>query len=313
MKAAVVSALGQPPAYQDFAEPAARAGAELIAVSASALSQLARGRAMGRHYSSDDRVPFVAGVDGVGRRADGSRVYFLMPNAPYGGFAERTLAPVGQCVPLPDGLDEITAAALANPGMSSSAAFGRARLVAGETVLVNGATGVSGRLAVQIAKRLGAKKVIATGRNLAVLATLGADATIPLVADAQEQERRFREVFAEGVDVVADYLWGASAEALLTAVAKQRVSRPLRFVQIGSMSGGEIKLPSAVLRSTPIELMGSGLGSVSHESLKASIAQVFRMAATEGLEIKTRVLPLSEFAAAWALDDSTARTVLTMS
>jgi len=313
MKAAVVSGLGQAPLYGDFPDPAAAEGANLISVTASAISHLARGRASGAHYSAENQFPFVAGIDGVGRLADGARVYFLLPKAPNGAFAERTLVSREQCLPLPDSLDDVTAAALANPGMSSAAAFRRGRLVAGEIVLVNGATGSSGRLAVQIAKRLGAKKVIATGRNIAALATLGADATIPLVADPEAQQRSFRDAFAAGgVDVVVDYLWGASAEGLLTVAAKVGASRPLRFVQVGSMSGGEIKLPSALLRSAPIELMGSGLGSVSNEGLKASIAEVFRLAATGGLTIATRTLPLSEFAAAWALDDSAARTVVTI-
>jgi len=315
MKAAVVSALGHPPLVQEFPDPAAAEGAALITVRASAISQLARGRAAGSHYSSENLFPFVAGVDGVGRLADGARVYFMLPKPPYGGFGERTLVVSEQCLPLPDGLDDLTAAAIANPGMSSSAAFRRARLAAGETVLINGATGVSGRLAVQIAKRLGAKKVFATGRDraaLEVVQTLGADVTLPLVADAAEQERAFRDAFSEGIDVVVDYLWGASAESLLTSAAKVAADRPLRFVQVGSTSGGEIKLPGAVLRSTPIELMGSGLGSVSFEGLKASIAAVFQMAASGGLTIQTRRYPFAEFAAAWAEKDSAARIVVAM-
>ena len=94
------------------------------------------------------------------------RVYFVLPRAPYGSMAEQAVVPSAHCVPLPDELDDVTAAAIANPGMSSWAAYTeRARLKAGETVLVNGATGTAGRLAVQIAKYLGARKVIATGRN----------------------------------------------------------------------------------------------------------------------------------------------------
>ena len=312
MKAAVVLGLGQSPAYADFPDPEPAEGAHLISVTASAITPLARSRAAGAHYSSENTFHFVAGMDGVGRLADGSRVYFLLPKPPDGGFAERTLAPSAQCQPLPDGLDDVTAEALANPGMSSSAAFARAGLGTGETVLVNGATGAAGRLAVQIAKRLGAKKVIATGRNLALLEALGADATIPLVADSEAQETLFRDAFADGVDVVVDYLWGRSAEGLLAAASKVGARRRLRFVQVGSASGGEINLPSAVLRSIPIELMGSGLGSVPYERLMASLAEVFRMAESGGLSLATRTLPLSDFAAAWALDDSATRTVLTM-
>ena len=118
----------------------------------------------------------------------------------------------GQCLALPDDLDDVTAAAIANPGMSSWAAYTeRANLKAGETVLVNGATGAAGRLAVQIAKHLGARKVIATARNadaLKSVAALGADVTIPLVEDGSALQSAFEEQFAAGVDVVIDYLWG---------------------------------------------------------------------------------------------------------
>ena len=184
----------------------------------------------------------MAGFDGVGRLDDGRRVYFALPRAPYGSMGEWTVASSAHCVALPDGLDDVTAAAIANPGMSSWAAYKeRAMLSAGETVLVNGATGTAGRLAVQIAKHLGAAKVIATARNLEALksvAALGADVTIPLVEDAAALENVFKEQFAAGVDVVIDYLWGPSAERLLTAAAKAgKDAVPIRFVQVGAVSG----------------------------------------------------------------------------
>ena len=142
----------------------------------------------------------------------GRRVYFVLPRAPHGSMAEQTVAPLAQCLPLPDGLDDVTAAAIANPGMSSWAAYTeRAKLKAGETVLVNGATGTAGRLAVQIARHLGAKKVIATARSAEALqsvANLGADVTIHLIDDGVALESRFKEQFAAGIDVVIDYLWG---------------------------------------------------------------------------------------------------------
>ena len=224
MKAAIVRSAGETPVFADFPAPSPRDGEKLVSVSAAALSQLARGRASGRHYSAGGDFPFVAGVDGVGRLEDGSRVYFLLPRAPHGAFAETTV--VERCLPVPDDLDDVTAAAIANPGMSSWAAFvERAALQPGETVLVNGATGTSGRLAVQIAKLLGAKKVIATGRNpqaLAELAALGADQTISLGADDAALAEQFRAAFAGRIDVVIDYLWGRSAELILGAAALGR-------------------------------------------------------------------------------------------
>lgn len=183
MKAAIITAAGQVPVYDEFNEPVATEGQELIAVSASALSQFSKSRSSGSHYSSSGSFPSVAGADGVGRSAAGRRVYFALPEAPYGALAEKTLVRSKQCIAVPDSLDDATAAALANPGMSAWAALvERAHLQSGETVLVNGATGTAGRIAVQLAKYLGAGKVIGTGRNeseLAELLSLGADAVIP--------------------------------------------------------------------------------------------------------------------------------------
>jgi len=217
MKAAIVLQPGSTPVFGDFKEPDQSGGESRIAVSAAALSPVVKSRAAGAHYSSSGDFPFVVGIDGVGRLDDGRRVYFILPKAPYGSMAESAVAPSSQCVTLPDGLDDITAAAIANPGLSSWAAFKeRARLAPGETVLVNGATGTSGRLAVQIAKYLGAKKVIATGRNAAALQSLkalGADETILLVEPAEELDHAFKECFAGGVDVVLDYLWGKAPSA----------------------------------------------------------------------------------------------------
>jgi NADPH:quinone reductase-like Zn-dependent oxidoreductase len=317
MKAAIVHQPGQTPVYGDFADPLPSAGENRVTVTAAALSHVVRSRASGVHYSSSGRFPFVVGIDGAGRLDDGRRVYFVLPKAPYGSMAEQTVVPSAQCLPLPDGLDEVTAAAIGNPGVSSWAAYTeRAGLKKGETVLVNGATGAAGRLAVQIAKYLGAKKVIATGRNgdaLHEVATLGADVTIPLVADETALEERFKEQFSQGVDVVIDYLWGVSAERLLIAGAKAGADAvPIRFVQIGSMSGAEIKLPSAVLRSSAIELKGSGLGSVPRDRFVNAIRGLLQATVSGGFKIAAKPVPLSNVREAWAHDDGARRTVFTM-
>ncbi len=317
MKAAIVQAPGRTPVYADFPAPVRGEGERLVKVTAAALTQLARGRASGAHYSSSGAYPFVAGVDGVGRLEDGARVYFLLPRAPYGAFAEEAVIGGGQCLPVPDDLDDVTAAAIANPGMSSWAALvDRARLAPGETVLVNGATGTAGRLAVQIARRLGAKRVIATGRNpeaLASLAAIGADATIALSADDAALEWSFRGVFADGIDVVLDYLWGRSAELLLTGAAKAgpRASE-IRFVQIGSAAGGQIALHADILRSTPIELMGSGLGSVPGPRLLAAIGAVLAAAKPAGLRVATRTVALARVENAWSEAEDARRVVFVL-
>ena len=314
MKAAVVLGAGQTPAYREFREP--EADGARIAVTAAAMSPVVKSRASGTHYSSGDQFPFVVGIDGVGRRADGSRVYFALPKAPFGSMAEVATVRSSQCVALPDGLDDVTAAAIANPGMSSWAAYvERAKLVAGETVLVNGATGTAGRLAVQIARYLGAKTVIATGRSpeaLRGIAALGADVIIPL-GDAAAMDAAFEEQCASGVDVVIDYLWGASAEALLTAATRAgRESVPIRFVQVGASSGADIRLPSAVLRSSAISLMGSGIGSIPLDRLLHAAGAVLQAAGPGGFTIATKAVRLADVEAAWPLDDSKRRTVFTI-
>src|ERR1700677_4314891 len=230
MKAVVVNGPGQKPQYTNFSEPVAEEGEELISVRASALSQLTKSRASGSHYSSDGHFPAVAGTDGVGRTTGGQRVYFVLPEAPFGTLAEKSLVKAQHCIPLPDDLDDIIAAAIANPGMSAWAAMmERAHLKTGETVLVNGATGTAGRLAVQVAKYLGASKVIAAGRNedeLEEVRALGADVTIPFTLGtlhpfgAKRYEEALMREFANGIDVVVDYLWGESARTIIAAIAK---------------------------------------------------------------------------------------------
>ncbi|HEV8071027.1 MAG TPA: zinc-binding alcohol dehydrogenase family protein [Planctomycetaceae bacterium] len=317
MRAAVVSGPGRTPAYGHFAEPVAVSGEQRIRVTAAALSPLVKSRATGGHYSSSAEFPFIVGVDGVGRLDDGRRVYFVLPREPFGSMAEQSIVSSAQCLPLPDGLDDVTAAAIANPGMSSWAAcVERARLKVGETVLINGATGAAGRLAVQIARHLGAKKVIATGRNIDSLrsvAALGAHVTIPLVENETLLENAFKEQFVQGVDVVLDYLWGKSAICLLKAGAKAGPdSVPIRFVQIGSASGADLMLPSAVLRSSAIELMGSGIGSVPRDRLVEAIGHVLQATVSGGFKIATQPVPLSDVGKVWSEDQGARRVVFTM-
>jgi NADPH:quinone reductase-like Zn-dependent oxidoreductase len=302
MKAAIALKPGDLPVYDDFDEPVAGPGEVVVHITASALSQLTRGRAAGHHYSATEHYPFVVGVDGVGRLADGRRVYFLLPRAPFGAMADRTVVADGQWLQLPEDLEDSTAAVLANPGMSSWAALTqRAKLIEGETVLINGATGVAGKLAVWIARHLGAARVIVTGRNEAVLRTVGADAEVPLGEDREAFEAALHGHFAGGVHVVLDYLWGASASSILAAAAKVNPSGlPLRFVQVGSAAGGELALPASVLRSSAIEIMGSGLGSISVHRFIGAIDGVLHAAAKAGLSLDYRAVPLSDVSTTWA-------------
>jgi NADPH:quinone reductase-like Zn-dependent oxidoreductase len=304
MKAAIVEQVGHPPIYGDFADPVAQPGEVIVTVTASALSPLARGRASGTHYSATGTLPFVVGVDGVGRLNDGRRIYFLLPRAPFGAMAERTVVADGQWVPLPDDLDDVTTAVIANPGMSSWAALTeRAGLRRGETVLINGATGAAGMLAVKVARHLGAARVIATGRNEAVLNSLGADATVLLGSDGVAFEAAIEKHFANGIDIVLDYLWGPSARSILIAGAKVAPAGvPIRFVQIGSAGGAEIAMPAAALRSSSIEMKGSGLGSVGLPRLVAAINGVFQAASTANFSLDCQSVPLTDVSTTWNAD-----------
>ena len=311
MKAAVVTAAGKTPVYGDFPTTVAKAEQELVSVRASALSQFSKSRASGSHYSSGGGFPLVAGSDGVGVTQDGRRVYFVLPEAPFGALAEFCPVSANRCVKLPDALDDITAAAIANPGMSAWAALvERAHLVSGETVLVNGATGTAGRLAVQLAKHLGAGKVIATARNaeeLEEVKKLGADIVIPFTlgnlhpSGAKDYENALKHVFASGIDVGIDYLWGESAKTVIVAIAKAvEDAKPVRFVHVGGASREEnIDLPGAALRSSAIMLMGSGLKSLRMSVLLESIRRVFEAVQPAGLKIATKVVPLSQVEEVW--------------
>lgn len=323
MKAAIVTAAGKTPVYGDFDKPIPQDGEELISVHAAALSNLTKGRASGAHYSSAGSYPAIAGTDGVGLTQDGRRVYFAMPEAPFGSMAEFCPIQSRCCVEIPASLDDITAAAIANPGMSAWAALvERAHLIAGETVLVNGATGTAGRIAVQLAKHLGAAKVIATGRNvteLEELKQLGADTAIPFALGAEhpsgagEYEQALKETFSTGIDIVIDYLWGESAKTTLIALAKTVEEKPVRFVHVGSAGGqANIELPGSLLRSAAITLMGSGIGSVSRKNLVQSIRNVFEAVEPAQLKIATQVVPLSQVEEVWEKATGKPRVVFTI-
>lgn len=315
MNAAVVKGAGQTPSHGSFEKPVAADGEHLVAVGAAAISPLTRMRAAGSHYSATGGFPLVAGADGVGRLEDGRRVYFLIPRAPFGAMADVTVVSSRGFVEIPDGFDDATAAAMANPGMSSWAALTRrAKMAKGQSVLINGATGSSGQMAVQIARHFGASKIIATGRSttgLEAVAALGVDVTISLADDDATIEQALQEQFARGVDIVLDYLWGKSAElTLASAVKALPPASPVRFVQIGAISGANITLPGALLRSSAIEIMGSGLGSVNPKELMTVCAEMFAAAPSAGFKIDSVDVPLSQVEQAWTGDYGHRRVVV---
>ncbi len=319
MNAAVIEAFGRPPRYANFSDPEPTDGAVPVRVHAAALSNLVKGQASGAHYSSGGGLPLVPGYDGVGTLPDGARVYFFGPPAPYGAMAEWSLAEPSRTIPVPDAVDDVTAAALGNPGLASwGAMIGRARFQRGESVLINGATGVAGQQAIQVAKYLGAKRVVASGREEAMLeklCALGADEMIWLRQSPEALTGEFRKALV-GIDVVLDYIWGPSAECILTAAqghgAPEGEPR-IRYVQIGSIGGDPIALRGQWLRSSGVELMGSGLGSLPAAAIVEALRVMFAAAATSTLRIDTEAVPLRGVESAWTrTPPSGQRTVFTM-
>jgi NADPH2:quinone reductase len=306
MNAAIVHSFEVPPRYGSFAEPDCADGEVIVNVRAAGLHPLVRALARGTHYGSSGSLPFIPGVDGAGQLRDGTRVFFMLPRSPFGSFAERSVAARATCLPLPEGVDDATAAASANPAMSSWVALKvRAQFAAGESVLILGATGSAGQLAIQIAKRLGARRVIAVGRDPQEdrLKELGADAVVRLNQDRAELASAFRREWAEaGVDVVLDYLWGQPAEILLEAIAQkglQHAASRIRYVQIGSAAGDPISLPGATLRSSRLELLGSGFGSASMPEILQAISEFFQESARKPFQTSIETAPLREVEAIW--------------
>jgi NADPH2:quinone reductase len=302
MQAAVVNVLGEAPKYQSFPDPEVQPGEVLIKVRAAGLHQVVKSIASGAHYSSGGGLPAVPGVDAVGVLADGRRVYFGGARRPWGTMAELAAAPLAWCVPLPDGLDDVHAAAIANPGMSAWVSMQRAELVQGETVLILGATGVAGQLAIQTARIMGAKRVIAAGRNVAALSGSDVDAVIGLAEPEEAIAEALAKEVASGIDVVIDYVWGRPAELTLDALAKgfkASATHATRFIQVGSMAGRNINLPAEVLRSVDLTLKGSGFGSASLATIFAAIPTLFDQAAAGKLTIDVEPVPLADVEAAW--------------
>lgn len=318
MRAAVVDKLGEAPRCGSFAEPDLQAGETLVHVSAAALKQLERAIVAGRHYSSPKVLPIVPGLDGVGTRDDGTRVYFMAQRRPFGAMAER--APASFTVAVPDGLDDVTVAAVVNPALAAWLPLTtRGRLARGETVMVLGATGAAGRMAVTMARHLGAGRVVACGRRAEVLAALGADATIELGQPEDQLAAAFAAEADRGVGVIVDYIWGRPAELLIGALTRGDVhsadpGADIRYVSVGAMAGADIRMPSAALRGSRLELIGSGTGNFPDDAgMRDAITQVFALARASALPIETRHYPLEAVETAWLADNpADVRPVVTM-
>jgi NADPH:quinone reductase-like Zn-dependent oxidoreductase len=315
MQAAVVNTRGQAPKYQSFADPQPQDGEALVHVRAAGLHPIVKGLASGTHYASSGEGPAVPGLDGVGVLDDGRRVFFVFVRKPWGTMAELAAAPVAKFIPVPDGLDDVTAAAIANPGMSAWMTLKeRAHVAAGETVLIMGATGVAGQLAIQVARRLGARRVIAAGRNVDVLAGADVDAVIALGQPEDAIREALAAEAARGIDVIVDYLWGRPTELVLEALAKgfkAEATHRTRLVEVGSSAGPTITLPGATLRSVDLTLLGSGFGAARLGSILAAIPTLFDLAAKGDLSIAVEPVPLAQVEEAWNRVEKGRRIVFT--
>ena len=314
MKAAVIHAAGSVPVYENFPDPVPQGDHEqLIRVTAASIKNLDKARASGTHYDKHKTFPAVVGVDGVGVLENGTRVY---ASGYTGMMAEKALVTAGRYFPLPDNVDDATAAALPNPGISAWFSLEyRGKVQPGETVFILGATGVTGKQAIQLAKYFGAGKVIAAGRNQKVLESLyalGADEVISLSQNDADLKKTLQYAHATTpFDVVIDYTWGHPAEILLEALSGSDLhatGHRTRYVSVGEMAGPTIQLKSGILRSTPIEMYGVGGGSIPKEEIMRSMTVVlpklFQLAAEGKLRIDTEVLPLADVTAAWERGDS---------
>jgi NADPH:quinone reductase-like Zn-dependent oxidoreductase len=258
----------------------------------------------------------VPGIDGVGRREDGEIVYFVADDDLVGPMATRTVIDTRRSILLPKGTDLAKIAAAMNPAMSAWVALRRrVPIEAGQSVLVLGATGNAGQMAIQVAKRLGAGRVVGAGRDqtrLALLPGLGADATVPLTPDSDATSAALAEAASE-VDLVIDYLWGEPATEAMIALLRARTdrSRALNWIQIGSMAGPTIELPSVALRSANFRLQGNGQGAVSTEAYLAELPSLIEEIDNGGIGVTARTAPLADVETVWTAPEAPGvRTVL---
>lgn len=313
MKAAIIYPQTGLPQYADMPEPIAQSTDQLLlTVRAAAIKHLDRSQAKGTHYSNsgpETQPARIIGGDAVGTLPDGTRVFAMGST---GTLAQRALIDPRRMVKLPAGLADDVAAALPNAIIGAGMALRfRAALQPGETVLINGATGVTGRVAVQLAKLYGAGRVIATGRNpesLQALRALGADEVISLQQADDELVAQLQALHAATpIDIIIDHLWGTSAELLLRALrGTGSFTHRVRFVSVGTMAGDDVRLSGATLRSVDLQLSGSGLGSWSREQVGLLFSEILpealQWAADGRLHIETVTINLSDIERVWDLE-----------
>lgn len=302
MKAAVVRAFDAPPRYEDFKLPPPSGADDVVVdVVAVGLHPRVRSGASGSHYADEHVLPMIPGIDAVGRLPDGQLVYCVVHDTPFGTMAEKVIADRRRCVPLSDGIDASVVAAAMNPGMSSWIALKlRAPIDKGQSVFVLGATGNAGRMAIQIAKLLGAGRVVGAGRDVSRLESAGADEVVSLDGEREVVAAAIGNAAAE-VDIVIDYLWGQpAADAMMSMLAvRQDRSKLLNWIQIGSVAGPTITLPSVALRSANLRVLGSGQGSVSTQAIVAELPRLADETLAGRIPVDVLRVPLANVEQTW--------------
>ena len=316
MAAAVLYQHGVPPEHRRHPVPRRGAGQALVRVTAAPISPLDLLCATGRSYFGPPRLPYIPGVQGVGRVveaeafAPGQRVWFSCDagmKAGDGSMAAYCVVEETALLALPDGVDDDLVAAL---GLSAIAAWmsltWRGKLQPGEQVLVLGASGAVGQVAVQAARLLGAGRVIAASRDQAALAralTRGADATVDLTGDdVDDIHRRIMAACDGPLHLVIDPVWGLPAEAAARALGYEG-----RLVNFGSASGPTARFDSATIRSRMHNIIGYTNNALTPEQKAEALSAVLAHAAAGSCTVDHETMPLERAGEAWELQAAMAR------
>ncbi len=319
MKAAVLHHFGDVPRYEDFPDPTPGENETLVAVKAVPLENVDKFIAAGKHYAARQflpSLPAIVGFDGIGMREDGTLIGFGGIKPPYGALAEKVA--IQYAIPIPDGVDAVTAASIPSSALTALFALKwAAKMQAGETVLINGATGFAGKLAVQIARMLGAGRIVGSGRDTAALQAirdLGADAVIDLKQSDDQIRDAFKSAAGEnGYQVILDFLWGHPTELLLKALVPDKLAfarGSIRLVQAGEMAGPNISLPADTLRTSGLRIMGGGDG-LTPEAIGEGSQQVWDWIKAGKLHAEVEAVPLKDIESAWTRDLHGKRLVVT--
>jgi NADPH:quinone reductase-like Zn-dependent oxidoreductase len=298
MRAAILRAHGALPEPGEFDEPDATQGTEQLDVLAAGMNPVDVRIASGEMPNERHEPPYVAGKEGIGRRGDGSVVYFDTCVEPYGAFAERTLIANGSGFAVPDGLDPALAVCFGVAGLAAWLPLEwRGGLEPGETVLIMAASGVVGQIAVQAAKLLGAGRVVAAARSeegLERARELGADATVRL-HDGQDPASELREAAGgNGFDLVLDPLWGAPARAALSAL------KPFgRLVHMGQSAGAEASFASAAVRGRSVAIIGYSNYTAGEQRKAAAYERMTRHALGGEIRVPIERVGIDEVPEIW--------------